>query len=110
MAVWVNDRKLSQPPRLVFECTYTRNASPGQFCQNKSPVNSLYVQNPDVATRTRFGWTKLTVSEKVKLHCAPSQDGIGVTVTMNLAVKAQSSKKVQRVTHEPTGQYWDSDV
>jgi hypothetical protein len=50
------------------------------------------------------------VSEEVKFHCAPSQDGVGVTVTTNLAVKAQSPKKGQRVTHGPTREYWNSDV
>ena len=50
------------------------------------------------------------MSEEVKLHCAPTKDGVGVTGTKNLAVKTQSPKKGQRVTHGSTGQCWNSDV
>jgi hypothetical protein len=43
IAVWINDCELSHPPRLVFESVYAWNASPGQLCQSKGPVNALYV-------------------------------------------------------------------
>jgi hypothetical protein len=46
----------------------------------------------------------------MKLHRAPTKDGVGVTVTTNLAVKSQSPKKGQRDTHGPLGQNWNSNV
>jgi len=109
IAVWVNDGKLPHPPRFVFEGILTRDAFAGQLCQSKGLVDARNVCNADVATRTRFGRTKILVSEEVKLNCAPTKYGV-VTETMNLAVKIQSPKKGQRVTHRPTGQYWNCDV
>jgi hypothetical protein len=42
------------------------------------------------------------MSEEVKLHCAPANDSV-VTVTMNLALEAQTPVKSQRVTQGPAG-------
>src|SRR5258706_12440180 len=43
IAVWIDDGKLPHPPRLVIEGVLTRDASSGQLCQNKCPVNALHV-------------------------------------------------------------------
>ena len=43
IAVWINDGKLPHPPRLVIEDVLARNASSGQLCQSKCPVNVLHV-------------------------------------------------------------------
>lgn len=76
-----------------------------QFSRGKSPVNTVDIGNPDIATRVRFSRTKLVVGEEVKLHSAPSQNGIEVRVAPNLAIETEPSIKGHRIIHGPAWKY-----
>ena len=95
IAIFVDDGELPHAPWLVLDGIHTRNASLGQSCCQEGFVQRFDIGDPQVAARPRLGRHQPGVMKEVNLKITACEDGIGITLSKNLALKPKASVEAQ---------------